>query len=91
MKNLIQHKTNLFQEYLKYVITLLGPISVHGNPQDNMYYTPRFWFSQSRELKLRDSDNDIDLRCLLLNRCKQCSLEPHYIQFMLNNHISIYI
>lgn len=48
MKNLIQHKTNLFQEHLKYVITPPKHIFIHGKPEGNMYYNPLFCFSQIR-------------------------------------------
>lgn len=57
MKLHIQHKTNLFQEHMKYVITSLKHIFIHGKPEDNMYNNPLFCVSQWGEMKLRDSEN----------------------------------
>lgn len=57
MKNLIQHKTYLFQEHLKYVITPLKHIFILFKPEGSMYYNPLFCFSKSGEIKLRDSHN----------------------------------
>lgn len=75
-------QTNLFQEHLKYVITPFKSVFIHGSPEDNMYYNPLVCFSQSGEMKMRDSDNaTLTSGSFLLNGCKQCSLEPH-IHFM---------
>lgn len=43
-KKLIQHKTTLFKEHLKYVIAPLKSISRHGYLEDNLYSSPLFCF-----------------------------------------------
>lgn len=55
----IQHKTNLFQEHMKYVITPLKHIFIYSQPEDNTYNNPLFCFSQFGEIKLRDSNTTL--------------------------------
>ena len=92
MKNLIQHKTNLFQESLKYVIIPLKHIFIHGKPEDNMYYNPLLCFSQTGEMKRRDSDN-ATLTSDAFHKMDVNTVHLNHIIFSLcsNNHISIYI
>lgn len=35
-----QHKTNLFHEHLKYVISPVKHIFIRGDPEDHMYFSP---------------------------------------------------